>query len=112
MHSFCMYDDSLIRGDNNHLWTAYLLLNKSYLTDSNGVVQHCLGVSGVVAAWELGVAEVGLQQQVRFRVGAVVGVGVDLQGELLSQLAVQLVLVVSDGQLGVLLRILGGRDQK
>lgn len=51
-------------------------------------------------------AKVRLQQQVGLCVGAVVGVGVDLQGELLSQLAVQLVLVVSDRQLGVLLRVL------
>lgn len=57
-------------------------------------------------------AEVGLQQQVGLGVGAVEGVGVDLQGELLSQLAVQLVLVVSDGQLGVLLCILRDRDEK
>lgn len=57
-------------------------------------------------------AEVGLQQQVSLGVGAVVGVGVDLQGELLSQLAVQLVLVVSDGQLGILLCILRDKDQK
>lgn len=112
MYSFCICDDLLISCHINQLWTASLLLNRPYLTDSNGVVQHRLGVSGVVAAWELGVAEVGLQQQVRLRVGAVVGVGVDLQRELLSQLAVQLVLVVSDGQLSVLLRILGGRDQK
>lgn len=90
----------------------YLLTKKSYLTDSNGVVQHCLGISGIVTAWELGVAEVGLQQQVGLRVGAVIGVGVDLERELLSQLAVQLVLVVSDGQLGVLLCILRVRDQK
>lgn len=51
-------------------------------------------------------AKVGLQQQVGLGVGTVIGVGVDLQGELLSQLAVQLVLVVSDGQLGILLCIL------
>lgn len=72
---------------------------KSHLTDSDGVVQHCLGVSGVVSAWEWGVGEMGLQQQVSLGVGAVIGVRVDLQGEILSQLAVQLVLVVSDRQL-------------
>lgn len=81
-----------------------------HLTDPDGVVQHRLGVGAVVAARQLGVAEVGLQQQVRLGVGAVVRVGVDLQWELLSQLAVQLVLVVPDGQLGVLLGVL--RDQK
>lgn len=57
-------------------------------------------------------AKVGLQQKVGLGVGTVIGVGVDLQGELLSQLAVQLVLVVSDGQLGILLCILRNRDQK
>ncbi len=57
-------------------------------------------------------AEVGLQEQVSLGVGTVIGVGVDLQGELLSQLAVQLVLVVSDRQLGILLCILRDRDQK
>lgn len=88
------------------------LPSDSYLTDPDGIVQHCLGIRGVVTAWQLGVAEVGLQQQVGLGVGAVVGVGVDLQGELLSQLAVQLVLIVSDGQLGVLLCILRDRDQK
>lgn len=54
-------------------------------------------------------AKVRLQQQVSLCVGAVVGVRVDLQGELLSQLAVELVLVVSDGQLSVLLRVLGDK---
>lgn len=82
------------------------LLSDGYLTDADGVVQHSFGVSGVVAARQLGVAEVGLQQQVGLGVCAIIGVGVDLQGELLSQLAVQLVLVVSDGQLGILLCIL------
>lgn len=82
------------------------LLSDGYLTDADGVVQHSFGVGGVVAAWQLGVAEVGLQQQVGLGVCAIIGVGVDLQGELLSQLAVQLVLVVSDGQLGILLCIL------
>lgn len=55
----------------------------------------------------------GLQQQVGLGVGAVVAVGVDLQGETLSQLTVQLVLVVPDGQLPVLLSILekGGRGE-
>lgn len=77
-----------------------------YLTDADGVVQHGFGVSCVVAAGQLGVAKVRLQQQVGLCVGAVVGVRVDLQGELLSQLAVQLVLVVSDWQLCVLLRVL------
>lgn len=77
-----------------------------YLTDADGVVQHGFGVGGVVAAGQLGVAKVRLQQQVGLCVGAVVGVRVDLQGELLSQLAVQLVLVVSDWQLCVLLRVL------
>lgn len=77
-----------------------------YLTDADGVVQHGFGVGGVVAAGQLGVAKVRLQQQVGLSVGAVVGVRVDLQGELLSQLAVQLVLVVSDRQLCVLLRVL------
>lgn len=57
-------------------------------------------------------AKVGLQQKVGLGVGTVIGVGVDLQGELLSQLAVQLVLVVSDGQLGILLCILRNGDQK
>lgn len=57
-------------------------------------------------------AEVGLQEQVSLGVGTVIGVGVDLQGELLSQLAVQLVLVVSDRQLGILLCVLRDRDQK
>ena len=57
-------------------------------------------------------AKVGLQQQVGLGVCTVIGMGVDLQGELLSQLAVQLVLVVSDGQLGILLCILRDRDQK
>lgn len=57
-------------------------------------------------------AKVGLQQKVGLGVGTVIGVGVDLQGELLSQLAIQLVLVVSDGQLGILLCILRNRDQK
>lgn len=51
-------------------------------------------------------AEVGLQQQVGLGVGAVVGVGVDREGELLSQLAVELVLVVSHGKLSVLLGLL------
>lgn len=57
-------------------------------------------------------AEVGLQQQVGLGVCAVVGVGVDLEGELLSQLAVELVLVVPHGKLGVLLRILGSKVGK
>lgn len=82
------------------------LLSVGYLTDADGVVQHSFGVGSVVAARQLGVAEVGLQQQVGLGVCAIIGVGVDLQGELLSQLAVQLVLVVSDGQLGILLCIL------
>lgn len=69
----------------------------SYLTDSDGIVQNCLGVSGVVAAGQLSLAEVCLQQQVGLGVGTVKRVGVDLQGELLSQLAVQLVLIVPDG---------------
>lgn len=86
--------------------SSHLLPRESYLTDSQGVVQHRLGVGVVVAAWQLGVAEVGLQQQVGLGVGAVVGMWVDLQGELLSQLAVQLVLVVSDGQLRKLFCIL------
>lgn len=77
-----------------------------YLADADGVVQHGLGVGGVVAAGQLGVAKVRLQQQVGLGVGAVVGVRVDLQGELLSQLAVQLVLVVSHRQLRVLLSVL------
>lgn len=77
-----------------------------YLTYADGVVQHGFGVGGVVAAGQLGVAKVCLQQQVGLCVGAVVGVRIDLQGELLSQLAVQLVLVVSDWQLCVLLRVL------
>lgn len=51
-------------------------------------------------------AKVRLQQQVGLGVGAVVGVRLHLQGELLSQLAVQLVLVVSHRQLGVLLSVL------
>ena len=84
----------------------YQLLCGVYLTDANGVVQHCLGVSGVVTAGQLGVAEVSLQQQVGLGVGTVKGVGVDLQRELLSQLAVQLVLVVSVRQLCILLRLL------
>ncbi|TNN71055.1 hypothetical protein EYF80_018716 [Liparis tanakae] len=70
-----------------------------------------LGVGGVVGARQRGVAEVGLQQQMGLGVGAVVGVRVDLQGEQLSQLAVQLVLVVSDGKLGVLFCFLRDRDQ-
>lgn len=90
----------------------YQLTSESYLTDSDSVVQHCLGIGGVVAAWQLGVAEVCLQQQVGLGVGTVIGVGVDLQGKLLSQLAVQLVLVVSDGQLGVLLCILRERERE
>lgn len=57
-------------------------------------------------------AEVGLQQQVGLGVGAVKGVGIDWQGELLSQLAVQLVLIVSDRQLSVLLCILRDKDKK
>lgn len=57
-------------------------------------------------------AEVGLQQQVGLGVGAVKGVGVDWQGELLSQLAVQLVLIVSDRQLSVFLCILRDKDKK
>lgn len=55
-------------------------------------------------------AEVGLQQQVGFGVGAVKGVCVDLQWELLSQLAVELVLVVPDRQFGILLCILTEED--
>ena len=47
------------------------LLSELYLTDSDGVVQHCLGISGVVAAGQLAVAEVGLQQQVGLGVSAV-----------------------------------------
>lgn len=90
----------------------YQLTSESYLTDSDSVVQHCLGIGGVVAAWQLGVAEVCLQQQVGLGVGTVIGVGVDLQGKLLSQLAVQLVLIVSDGQLGVLLCILKERERE
>lgn len=82
------------------------LNGRGYLADADGVVQHGLGVGGVVAAGQLGVAEVRLQQQVGLGVGAVVGVRVDLQGELLSQLAVQLVLVVSHRQLCVLLGVL------
>lgn len=85
---------------------------QSHLTDSNGIVQHCLGVGGVVTARQLDVAEMGLQQQVSLGVGTVVGVGVDLQGELLSQLAVQLVLVVSDRQLSILLCILRDKRSK
>lgn len=85
------------------------VLTQTDLTDSDSVVQHSLGVSCVVAAGQLGVAEVGLQQQVGLGVGAVVGVGVDLEGELLSQLAVELVLVVPHGKLSVLLGILGVR---
>lgn len=54
----------------------------------------------------------GLQQQVGLGVGAVVAVGVDLQGETLSQLTVQLVLVVPDGQLPVLLSILEKRGRE
>lgn len=77
-----------------------------YLTDADGVVQHGFGVGGVVAAGQLGAAKVRLQQQVGLCVGAVVGVRIDLQGELLSQLAVQLVLVVSDWQLCVLFCVL------
>lgn len=92
-----------VKNTKEALWQ---LLSEGYLTDADGVVQHSFGVSGVVAAGQLGVAEVGLQQQVGLGVCTVIGVGVDLQGELLSQLAVQLVLVVSDGQLGILLCIL------
>lgn len=60
------------------------MASESYLTDSDGVVQHRLGVGVVVAARQWGVAKVGLQQQVGLGVGTVVGMGVDLQGELLS----------------------------
>ena len=77
------------------------------LADADGVVEHSLGVCSVVAAGELGVAEVRLQQEVGFGVGAVERVRVDLQGEQLSQCAVQLVLIVSHRQLRVLLRVLG-----
>lgn len=91
---------------------VYQLPSESYLTDSNGVVQYCLGIGGVVTAGQLGVAEVGLEEQVSLGVGAVIRVGVDLQWELLSQLAVQLVFIVSDRQFGILLCILRDRDQK
>lgn len=57
-------------------------------------------------------AEVSLQQQVGLGVGAIIGVGVDLQWELLSQLAVELVFVVPDRQLSILLCILRNRDGK
>lgn len=57
-------------------------------------------------------AEVGLQQQVGLGVGAVIGVGVNLEGELLSQLTVQLVLVVSHRKLSILLGILKNRVKK
>lgn len=77
-----------------------------YLTDPDSVVQHRFGVCAVVAAGQLGPAEVGLQQQVGLCMSAVKRMGVDLQGELLCQLAVQLVLVVSHWQLSVLLCIL------
>lgn len=77
-----------------------------YLTDSDGVVQHCLCIRSVVTTWELGVAEVCLQQEMSLCVCTVERVGVDLQRELLGQLAVKLVLVVSDRYLGVLLCIL------
>lgn len=85
---------------------------ESYLTDSDRVVQYRLGIGGVVRARQRGVAEVGLQQQMGLGVGAVVGARVDLQGELLSQLAVQLVLIVSDGKLGILFCLLRDKDQK
>lgn len=57
-------------------------------------------------------AEVGLQQQVGLGVGTVIGVGVNLEGELLSQLTVQLVLVVSHRKLSILLGILKNRVKK
>ena len=91
-----------------------LLINEpteSYLTYSDSVVQHCFGICAVVTTWQLAVAEVGLQQQVGLCVRAVIRVRVDLQGELLSQLAVQLVLIVSNRKLSVLLCILKDRDQ-
>lgn len=72
----------------------------------NGIVQNRLSVCAVIAAGELGTAKVGLQQQVGLGVGAVKGMWVDLQGEPLSQLAVQLVLVVAHWQLSILLCIL------
>lgn len=57
-------------------------------------------------------AKVGLQQQIGLGVGTVIRVGVDLEGELLSQLAVELVLVVPYRELRVLLGILGNNVEK
>ena len=91
---------------HTHTYACTHTHTHTHLADADGVVQHRLGVGAVVAAGQGGVAEVGLQQQVGLGVGAVVRVGVDRQGELLSQLAVELVLVVAHGQLGVLLRVL------
>lgn len=75
----------------------------THLADADGVVQHGFGVGSIVAAGQLCPAEVGLHEQVCFGVCAVIRVRVDLQGESLGQLAVQLVLVVAYGELGVLL---------
>lgn len=57
-------------------------------------------------------AEVGLQQKVGLGVGTVIRVGVDLEGELLSQLAVELILVVPHRKLCVLLGLLGNKVEE
>lgn len=51
------------------------------LTDADGIVQDGLCVCAVIAAGQLGSAEVSLQQQVGLGVGAVIRVWVDLQGQ-------------------------------
>lgn len=59
------------------------------LQDSDGLIQHRLGVRVVVGGGEGQLTKVALKQDVGLGVGRVVGVGVHLQGHLLSQLTVQ-----------------------
>lgn len=77
-----------------------------YLQDSNGLVEHRLGVGEVVGGGERVTTEVRLQQQVCLRVRRVESELVDFDGKLLRQLAVDLVLVVANRKVRVLVRAL------
>ena len=58
---------------------TYIHTHSPYLQDTDGLVQHGLGVGVVVGGGQGQLAEVGLQQEVGLGVGRVERVGVHLQ---------------------------------
>ena len=77
----------------------------SNLQDTDGLIQNGLGVGVVVGAGQLDVAEVALEQEVRFGRGLVHHRVRQRDGAVLGQILVHQVLVVTNRQLIVLLGV-------